>query len=213
MVDKRLITDHTTDSEYRAKLRELAQQRQGTSYQAKLQEIHKQRLEQNEKDPLTLQKFRNAREKMHEAIQRVLELEREQRSPSYTFRTPSQRNDYMARVRDELYQAREEESAAKARYEDLYQRGGPMLEAQERAREFEKKQEQQRAEMQAAHAKEQEEEAKLSFRKRFLAAGGTAAQFEQAWPQLWQEELIRRAKEGQGTIEQRLRASGRYSAW
>ncbi len=75
--------------------------------------------------------------------------------------------------------------------------------------------EKERTERLEAEQKRHADLEEAGFRERawsaFVAEGGTADQFESAFPGLWRGELARRTKEHMGAQERELRASGRYS--
>lgn len=152
--------------------------------------------EEQAKNPITAADVRHAREKMFDAREQLARVQSGESTSVYS-----------------LQELREKAADAEKHYQEVYARGG-HLEHAERAQKFDAEREARREydekKRQAAHAKEQEAEAKAETRTRYLAAGGTAEQFERAWPAMWEQELARRVQANQDTFEARIRASGQY---
>jgi hypothetical protein len=162
-------------------------------------------------NPLTAESFKAARQTMQDAGARVADLEEKISNAPMQYQAGPRRDAYILNLQQELQDAREAHSEALAVYGSMYHRGGPGLEAQAREQALRKRQEQAQAQRQAEFAQEQEQAAKVEYRVRYLAAGGTDEQFESAWPGIWRGELKRRTHAGEGTMVEKLRETGRYS--
>lgn len=151
--------------------------------------------------PTTVEQVRAARNHMLDARAVVSEIE-QQLSYASSAERPA--------LLDRLQAAKERALDTQKEFERIGALG-PALEAKERAMQMEAEQERQRAANQSEFAATQEAEARAEFERRYLAAGGTPAQFERDWPTLWKEELKRRTLAGTDALRARMLASGNYS--
>jgi len=60
------------------------------------------------------------------------------------------------------------------------------------------------AEEQRVYAAQAEAAAKADMLPAWLQSGGTKENFNAAWPRMWEEELIRRSREHEGDLKQRM---------
>ncbi|MBO0796385.1 MAG: hypothetical protein J2P36_36300 [Ktedonobacteraceae bacterium] len=185
-------------------------------YRAKLEEVHAERLRQV---PYTETSVEEARKRFFDARARVEQIEaeaqQELRNRAMGYMHHDARSQHVAAINARVQAAKDELRDAQEHFDKVSR--DPMalaLEARKREQVAQAKRDEQRAAEQAQHAKEQEATAKEDFRMRFLASGGTEAQFAAAWPGMWAKELERRTAESQDQVSQlkaRMQRSGRYA--
>lgn len=111
-----------------------------------------------------------------------------------------------------IHEARQAEDDAKRELDDTLLHAGPLA-AQKQAREFAAKREQERHTAQVQHSAEEKAKFRAEAKARWLAVGGNEHSFAENFESLWTEEVKRRTQGLTETekLEQRMRASGRYS--
>jgi hypothetical protein len=132
------------------------------------------------------------------------------RDPRWHRWSAFQQNDVRAQMGTRVFDA---ENAVKEREQALDKAIGNHITEVRQAESDAARAEQDRLSKEAQNkfAAEQEATAKVAFRSNYLAAGGTDAQFEKTWPDIWSMELQRRSQGSYDAMSAKLVASGKYA--
>jgi hypothetical protein len=161
---------------------------------------------------LTAQDVHKARDLYHDAKDRRQSVQEEIDAALHQYRhvPANQKAAYMASLYDTLQECKFIEHDAQKMYTDVHTRGGYLL-AQEHAASAQADEAKRRAADQERERARLEQEAREQARTYYINAGGSERQFEAAWPDMWNAELLRRTQEQRGLMDEKLRKSGRYS--